>query len=589
MRYFGWIKWYDGINKIGRMVINQGKKEMQFYNDRNLNPHYFSEDDYVTFELNEQKTKAIHVKPFSKEDDIESVVRIIQANSNRIDIWSDSRNDIVLNKYFNNADVYWIKNIIERIRLPQITIERAEQLISLIPGKVIFNDDIWNILTIREQEIAFISISGKIADIHKSLGIMEKLKQLILKKTDSERITFISKLPDQIQYHNYIYEYISPSEKVKLLNRLYSSKLIEIEEYKSQLFQQTNKSVEAFNKPLEEVPEELHSDIELFPMLNYRHQVNVLWKSIEHADKYWVMMGNAGKVAAIFRCVKEGKDLSWLTSLCQDEWIGKLIQLANKDISQQEKKVLFSTWHEEFQEFIINQAWDLDSHINIKPLLPVCSKRIVEFCEGKCWNSVDDGAFCPRENNKCNFVDGARIYANIALPWEKWSLLEYIEANNIPIEIKDIKDCREYVPRMAGWVNRLIEIRKRLRCSVCGRPLQSNKKYSKNLARYNATIFYCDQGEGHDNNVYISHCWSCRKLIDSRHDWISFQGYYICKQCGSGPQNSMTFTQGDICPNCGAKKMQPLGNFESDRICMECKHIIKMPPTWKVTGVDWNS
>ena len=179
--------------------------------------------------------------------------------------------------------------------------------------------------------------------------------------------------------------------------------------------------------------------------------------------------------------------------------------------------------------------------------------------------------------------------ANIDADWRHWTLLEFIEVCNIDIKIINLFNKYEYVPKMCGWVNRINEIRERLRCS-CGRTLISNKKYSKNLAAYNATVFNCKEEGNHDKNVYISHCWACREIIDSRENKQKYNNeMYLCLECGSGPIKSNDFTQGDICPKCGTRDMAYISDKYRKCINMECEHEIRIPPTHKITGPKKNT
>ena len=208
---------------------------------------------------------------------------------------------------------------------------------------------------------------------------------------------------------------------------------------------------------------------------------------------------------------------------------------------------IFNRMHNELQNEIINVAWNCEAELDFAPLFPRCRNRYAQYCEGKPWKPTF--AYCPRTKKPCKlnsapddfsqnyFSEGARIVPNCNLDWSQWSLLEFFKYKNIIPKLPELSNSDEYTNRMAGWLNRLIEIRERLKCRVCGKPLVSYMKYSKNLACYSSTVFYCP--EGHDNRIYISHCWNCHKVIDSRdcHEKDS-NGYYICTKCGRGSKDS---------------------------------------------------
>jgi hypothetical protein len=127
---------------------------------------------------------------------------------------------------------------------------------------------------------------------------------------------------------------------------------------------------------------------------------------------------------------------------------------------------------------------------------------------------------------------GSRLYPNLKLEWRDWSLAELMSWSGVQPEAEGVKKA-EYVTRLCGWVNRLEEIRERLRCSMCNETLRPNMEYAKNLARYNVTVASCPRG--HDQGVYFNHCWHCKRIIDSRESRERVEGYYVCCWCGSGP------------------------------------------------------
>jgi hypothetical protein len=175
--------------------------------------------------------------------------------------------------------------------------------------------------------------------------------------------------------------------------------------------------------------------------------------------------------------------------------------------------------------------------------------------------------------------DVARIYPNRDRVWKEWSLLELLEATGVMPSGLQRPD--EYVNKLAGWVNRLNEIREHLKCSKCDNIMRPNYAYAKFLAAYNITVVSCACGEGHDQNIYLNHCWGCERIIDSRESHLRIEGYYVCILCGSGPRQSEFYRQGDICPKCSTLGMTALnyGNFQ----CKLCGHVIK-PPSHKITG-----
>lgn len=181
---------------------------------------------------------------------------------------------------------------------------------------------------------------------------------------------------------------------------------------------------------------------------------------------------------------------------------------------------------------------------------------------------------------------GARIYPNLELDWKDWSLLELLESCGVTPKHPELRTSDEYVNKVAGWINRLNEVRSHLGCSVCGQVMIPNYTYALNLlSAYRVTVFSCQQ-QGHDQNIYLSHCWACEGFIDSRESHLRVEAYYLCLRCGSGPQRSEFYRQGDICPKCGAFELSETRT----RIfkCEKCGHSIYLPPTHKLTGNENN-
>ncbi|MGB7710431.1 MAG: hypothetical protein WBL95_13015 [Microcoleus sp.] len=267
----------------------------------------------------------------------------------------------------------------------------------------------------------------------------------------------------------------------------------------------------------------------------------------------------------------------------------------------------FQKSHEFLQEWVIEQAWNSTEPLNLYPILPVCQPKKVDYCEGKPWPTEEDKAsgakkvsraFCPRANKSCslfepnterNFsfgLEGARLYAECTQDWKDWSLLELLQATGVVPSLPDLKSD-EYVQKLSGWINRLNEIRDRLKCSVCSQTMTPNDKYSKALARYNMTVASCKKGNGHDRNIYFNHCWACYQIIDSRESKIQLDGLYICIHCGSGAKKSLSYSQGDICPKCGTAEMKQKEEGSRFIQCSSCQHTIRLPAQQHLTGYRW--
>jgi DNA-directed RNA polymerase subunit RPC12/RpoP len=166
--------------------------------------------------------------------------------------------------------------------------------------------------------------------------------------------------------------------------------------------------------------------------------------------------------------------------------------------------------------------------------------------------------------------------------WTVREVLEKFDINAFHPEVENL-DNNKYLHKMASWINRFNSIRSRLKCSKCETPFKVDLNYSKFSRKFSTTIFDCPTNEDdHDKKIYLNACWGCGEIIDSRESRIRVENYYICKNCGSGPQITYDYTQGDICPNCGKKEMKKSGY--RDMTCDNCNHTIKLPFKNKIRG-----
>ena len=306
------------------------------------------------------------------------------------------------------------------------------------------------------------------------------------------------------------------------------------------------------------------------------------------------------KIIYLYAISKNNLDINILKGKKQENPILKFIMNAiwSKDKNQKDKNKVFEYIHNKLEEYVVDISWDLENDLDMSYFLPKCSDDNISvvYCEGKPWkksmnNKTDkneyDLVFCPRKKGRCgeNILETeARIMANINLDLDKWTGLEILENSNLKPKLDDLYEPEQYINKICGWINRLIEIRERLKCTKCKNTLISDKKYSKSLAVYNSTVFYCECGDEENQNVYISHCWACREIIDSRINKFRYDGLCLCLHCGSGRQNPTNYTQGDICPKCGSRNMRSEDIRNKNYICYDCSHRIMLPPEHKITG-----
>lgn len=377
------------------------------------------------------------------------------------------------------------------------------------------------------------------------------------------------------------------------------------------------KTMQIIPDAYEQLPEILQANSTVFFGLPPAYQVAMLWN---HRDskllEIWPELSTATKILCIYRAMQEGENLL-LDIATEPDPVVKfgLGVLWMSDKPSEIKRKGFERLHDLLQNHIVSAAWDFESKLDFSPLIPDCSFSKVRYCEGKKWirpkldahsNKTEETietVYCPRLRGECEARDGQNLIgvdeislssgswtkAIENLPWQNWSLFELMNAAEVqPYPVDGLKDSNEYVNRLAGWINRLIEIRERLQCSKCKEFMYPNMDYSKNLAAYMSTVVSCKHGDEHDKGIYLNHCWACEsQIIDSRESKIRIGKYYLCIACGSGPQDkSIRYTQGDVCPHCGLILLNDGGRSRNFN-CTECGHTFVTPPTHKLTGTSY--
>ncbi|MGS7465497.1 cold shock domain-containing protein [Bacillus paranthracis] len=359
------------------------------------------------------------------------------------------------------------------------------------------------------------------------------------------------------------------------------------------------------------LPKYLIKELAFFEHLPPLEQTKVIWDStkLEEISQFVGLLKDEGKVLLFYKMTFE-KDYkrSILDALYYHHgnklvWaFGYLFQCTH--LQGQDRDMGFRAFHEHLVSHLVDLIKaDNKEYLNLaNRLFPNCAMRRVRYCEAREWKRKVSDAYCPRFKRGClcqdgdgirikkhNLIYGAKMEPNQNLSWENWSLQEFFHALRVtPSYFGDeLHNPKEYVNRMGGWMNRTIELKERLKCSHCQTPFKSNLKYAKHLAVYNQTVFHCIhmfETTPHDRETYISHCWSCKEIIDSRDGFQRLEDYYLCVECGSGHMKSKTHTQGDICPNCGERHMQKSEHHRRGYKCRNCNHKIIVPKDEQLTG-----
>ena len=365
---------------------------------------------------------------------------------------------------------------------------------------------------------------------------------------------------------------------------------------------------------IDQMPAEHLKHPTIFSLLDDKQQQILFWTEINHNNlSNWDRMSEIARLLTIFRATKEkvdfdptktGEEHPILQACLNIYWAVQNPNNAQKAINKA---------HDLITDYVCEIAWDLDEDLNLfgnypydTGILPPCSAGVVRYCEGREWfteaekkksSKVTARAFCPRLGGPCGvngiedaqsyYYSGARLYPQPNLPWEEWSLFELLQMANVHPNIDGADNLGDYITKLSGWLNRLHEIRQRLRCSVCNEAMKPNMQYAKNLARYRVTVVSCNHGTRHDENIYLNHCWGCYAIIDSRESSYQIDGYYVCIHCGSGSRNHPTYRQGDMCPKCGTQKMVQSDDNERRFTCSNtaCNHNIRTPLPNRLTGM----
>jgi len=310
-------------------------------------------------------------------------------------------------------------------------------------------------------------------------------------------------------------------------------------------------------------------DIVAISEFNPDEQIDLVWSSlISGSIQLWLKLTWQAKILCVYRAAKEQHNLT-STELKNEH---PLVQCVMTLLKAQKQPNLasraFQQAHTILQDYVVEQAWNLEKPLAVELLLPRCSRQeaCVTYCEGRVWERDEESkaitkVFCPRVKQECKkfdgsssndyyggSLDGARLEPICSQDWRNWSLLELLNAVNVTPNLQELRASDEYVPKLCGWVNRLEEIRKHLQCSChnlqgCPDFMIPNYKYAKNLARYNVTVVSCRKAEdNHTHNVYLNHCLECRRIIDSRecqiqiveadNDGNQLDSRYICMGCG---------------------------------------------------------
>lgn len=495
--------------------------------------------------------------------------------------------------------------------------EEIESLISILQNRnwVKEHEAILRFLPAVEQ------VNILIAKLTENLGenpaIISQIAQVLTVNSSENHPKLLSLLPDNIKEWDEIFRFLPSDEKVSIL----------LAKLKAEGQSEEQENIVKLGSAIAEVSQEerivliyrlpkwlIYKEpiLNLLYSLPPEEQVNIVCCYLIESGSLsiWRSLSRQAKILCIYRFAKESKDISIILSKLselqknnpeKDYLVRNALKLLWAKEHPERGNEVFQQVHELLTQYVIEQAKSSTEFLELDPLLPYCqpTEVSVKYCEGKLWKTKEGTcAYCPRTRKRCELFEpnkrgnsnsdlyGARIYAQCSQDWRNWSLLELFKLAGIEPSLPGLKIPEDYVPKLAGWINRINEIRSRLKCSVCKEIMPHNIEYAKFTAQFRVTVFSCKHGSGHDHNIYLNECWGCGEIIDSRES--KYQSaedkYYICIHCGSGTQHSNSYTQGDICPKCGTLGMEVNKWNNRYRKCHSCNHLIKLPDEKKLTG-----
>ena len=441
------------------------------------------------------------------------------------------------------------------------------------------------------------SETDKFAPEFFSISLSEILEEKALEHLTRE-------LDEQILINDEIYSYIS---KPILLQRI---EKIQCSDNKLSLYQKVFNDLSEKDKKrfIHHISEDYYKIDTFFPYLTGEKQVQLLFHQFTVSPIItWNLFNNDAKTLIVFRITQSIIENPTTKAYFKEsfEVIGKnesnqqlkgillILHALLSDVHHEQKKnMYFKRMRKYIEEDIIHQ---LNNHnaIQIIPILPKCNLQIaragaVQYCEGRFYSPIENGAYCPRIRRACYFQKksnnrhhGAHLFGNIDRNYDNWTLHELLLAANISSNMPELNQGDTYVNKLAGWINRIEEILERLKCSYCKEAFKVNWSYSRLTASYNVTVYNClhaNGKNGHDFGIYINHCRCCGLTIDSRESRFKVQPnglFYVCIHCG-GAEERPDYQPGNMCPACGKQeKLKKISQNSNWYECNYCNHTIK--------------
>ena len=180
-----------------------------------------------------------------------------------------------------------------------------------------------------------------------------------------------------------------------------------------------------------------------------------------------------------------------------------------------------------------------------KDIIKICKSKQNKKKSGKS----DEGSkvFLCRHS----YCENPQVIPNEKNDYKQFSIYEWLKHYGVSYRNKEKPTKYDFPIKLAGYFNRLKELKGILNCRECDKEMvpdwkyaktfsleyqieTKEKKYKNKSAAYRVTLFYCQNNKcsEHKNKYKISHCIECGKIIDSRDEVNTCdEGLNICDAC----------------------------------------------------------
>lgn len=219
-------------------------------------------------------------------------------------------------------------------------------------------------------------------------------------------------------------------------------------------------------------------------------------------------------------------------------------------------------------EAISNKKIDLIKQSDqVLSIFPACATMTNNLsCEAVYWKKQD--MFLCR-GKKCL---GPKVKPDLTKSYLDFTIYDWFSHYKIDYLNEGEPSSRDFPIKVAGYLNRVVEIYDVIHCRKCRSLMLPDLRYSrveyttiengqfvkKDLAAsYRLTVFKCPNHlcSEFDRGCYINHCvgFGCYDIIDTRDLRKQCDsGRYICKGCGSCCKEHAKSNPVGLCPECGS-------------------------------------